>query len=193
MFSSRTQGGVVDRSLVRPRVEVNLSTFSYLFSELIQYCQARVSNIGELERRLDIVGFGVGVRLLELLSYRERSSRRDLKLLDALRFVHTTLWRYLFGRPAKDLEQSNNAEDEYMISDVDLFITKYISVPKEMGHLNCAAFVAGIVRGALDGAGFPSRVTAHNVAVPGQSQAKTTLLIKFDALVLQREQRLPSS
>lgn len=44
-----------------------------------------------------------------------------------------------------------------MISDVDLFITKYISVPKEMGHLNCAAFVAGIVRGALDGAGFPSR------------------------------------
>lgn len=58
--------------------------------------------------RLDIVGFGVGVRLLELLSYRERSSRRDLKLLDALRFVHTTLWRYLFGRPAKDLEQSNN-------------------------------------------------------------------------------------
>lgn len=137
--------------------QVNLSTFSYLFSELIQYCQARVSNIGELERRsvdpvkdahadpivvgrrharemsralsgrratswqrtdpstpcpnmhrLDTVGFGVGVRLLELLSYRERNSRRDLKLLDALRFVHTTLWRYLFGRPAKDLEQSNN-------------------------------------------------------------------------------------
>lgn len=51
----------------------------------------------------------------------------------------------------------SQAEDEYMISDVDLFITKYISVPKEMGHLNCAAFVAGIVRGALDGAGFPSR------------------------------------
>ena len=44
-----------------------------------------------------------------------------------------------------------------MISDSDLFVTKYISVPKDMGQLNCAAFVAGIVKGALDGAGFPAR------------------------------------
>ena len=49
------------------------------------------------------------------------------------------------------------ADDEYMISDFDLFVTKYVSVPKEMGHLNCNAFVAGIVRGVLDGAGFPAR------------------------------------
>lgn len=31
--------------------QVSLSSFAYLFSELVQYCQARVSNIGELERR----------------------------------------------------------------------------------------------------------------------------------------------
>lgn len=36
-------------------------------------------------------------------------------------------------------------------------MTKFVSVPREMGHLNPAAFVAGIVRGALDGAGFPAR------------------------------------
>ena len=44
-----------------------------------------------------------------------------------------------------------------MISDFDLFVTKYVSVPKELGHLNCNAFVAGIVGGVLDGAGFPAR------------------------------------
>ena len=44
-----------------------------------------------------------------------------------------------------------------MISDFDLFVNKYISVPKDMGALNCAAFVAGIVKGVLDGAGFPAR------------------------------------
>ena len=44
-----------------------------------------------------------------------------------------------------------------MISDTDLFVNRFISVPKDMGQLNCAAFVAGIVRGALDGAGFPAR------------------------------------
>lgn len=49
------------------------------------------------------------------------------------------------------------AEDEYMISDFDLYVTKYISVPKDMGQLNCAAFVAGVVKGALDGGGFPAR------------------------------------
>ncbi len=49
------------------------------------------------------------------------------------------------------------AEDEYMISDYDLFVIKFVSVPKEMGHLNCAAFVAGVVKGVLDGAGFPAR------------------------------------
>ena len=58
--------------------------------------------------RLDTVGFGVGIRLVELLVYRERNSRRDIRILDALRFVHSTLWRYLFGRTARDLEQSNN-------------------------------------------------------------------------------------
>lgn len=49
------------------------------------------------------------------------------------------------------------ADDEYMISDNDLFVNKFISVPRDMGQLNCAAFVAGIVRGVLDGAGFPAR------------------------------------
>jgi trafficking protein particle complex subunit 5 len=49
------------------------------------------------------------------------------------------------------------AEDEYMISDVDLFVNKYISVPRDMGQLNCAAFVAGIVKGVVDSAGFPAR------------------------------------
>jgi hypothetical protein len=55
------------------------------------------------------------------------------------------------------------AEDEYMISDFDLFVTKFVSVPKEMGHLNCNAFVAGIVGGVLDGAGFPARCVEYRI------------------------------
>ena len=149
--------------------------------------------------RLEDSGYGVGLRLLEVLSYRERNSRREVRLLEMLKFIHTSLWKCLFGRQARELEQSNTvslhadmhrfracpaalrnqskvtcmsvtslalcmmqrkcvqAEDEYMISDFDLFVTKYISVPKDMGQLNCAAFIAGIVKGALDGAGFPAR------------------------------------
>lgn len=57
--------------------------------------------------RLDIVGYGVGIRLLELGCFRDRAGRRDLHVLDALRFIHTPLWKSLFGHAARDLEQSN--------------------------------------------------------------------------------------
>ena len=44
---------------------------------------------------------------MELLCFREKTSRREIRLLDALKFVHSVLWKYLFGRQARDLEQSN--------------------------------------------------------------------------------------
>ena len=134
------------------------------------------------------------------MAWRERGARRDARALDALKFCHGPLWRALFGRQAKDLEQSNTviyferreggggkhvfsflfiasfsitpppppplqAEDEYMISDADLYVTRYAS--RGGSSVNVAAFVAGIVRGALSGAGFPARVTAHWVAPKG--------------------------
>ena len=36
--------------------------------------------------------------MLELLSLRERSSRRDTRLQGILQFIHTNVWRALFGR-----------------------------------------------------------------------------------------------
>lgn len=57
--------------------------------------------------RLEDAGYGVGLRLLEALSYRERGSRREVRLIEMLKFVHTTLWKCLFGRQARELEQSN--------------------------------------------------------------------------------------
>ena len=111
-------------------LQVSLSAFAFLFSELVQYCQVKVTNVGELERRsglhtlchlagparaasdgcccrLEDAGTGVGLRLVELLCFREKTSRRETRLLDALKFVHSVLWKYLFGRQARDLEQSN--------------------------------------------------------------------------------------
>lgn len=57
--------------------------------------------------RLEDLGLGVGLRLLEVLCYRDRNCKRELRLLEALKFVHSSLWKYLFGHQAKDLEQSN--------------------------------------------------------------------------------------
>jgi hypothetical protein len=36
--------------------------------------------------------------MLELLVVRERASRRDTRLQGILQFIHTNVWRALFGR-----------------------------------------------------------------------------------------------
>ena len=51
---------------------MSLSAFALLYSELVQYHQSRVASISELERRLERSGYGVGLRVLELLAYRSR-------------------------------------------------------------------------------------------------------------------------
>ena len=74
--------------------------------------------------RLDRIGFEVGTRTMELLSYREKAPRRKTELLDALKFVHSVAWPHMFGRPADDLQQAAAHEDEYMISDHDLITNR---------------------------------------------------------------------
>ncbi|GMP35679.1 hypothetical protein CsSME_00008037 [Camellia sinensis var. sinensis] len=210
---------ILDKPLSKGKQEVSLSAFAFLFSELVQYNQTQVDNITELERRLEDAGYAVGARVLELLCHREKvwnsfvryynlfselqlsdwyiflnynylGNRRETRLLGILSFVHSTVWKVLFGKVADSLEKGTEHEDEYMISEKELLVNRFISIPKDMGTFNCGAFVAGIVRGVLDGAGFPAVVTAHFVPVEGQQRPRTTILIKFSEEVLQREARL---
>eukprot|EP00271_Cylindrocystis_brebissonii_P008640 TRINITY_DN23109_c0_g1_i1.p1 TRINITY_DN23109_c0_g1~~TRINITY_DN23109_c0_g1_i1.p1 ORF type:complete len:198 (+),score=38.68 TRINITY_DN23109_c0_g1_i1:470-1063(+) len=187
---SKQAQNIVDRPLGKGKTEVSLSAFAYLFSEAVQYSQTRVTNINELERRLEDLGYGVGLRMLELLVHREKANRREIRLLGILSFVHSTVWKALFGKVADSLEKSTEHEDEYMISERELLVNRFISVPKDMGSFNCGAFVAGVVKGVLDNAGFPARVTAHFVPVEGQTRPRTTILIKFAQEVLVREVRM---
>ncbi|KAJ4974960.1 hypothetical protein NE237_008134 [Protea cynaroides] len=174
----------------RSKQEVSLSAFAFLFSELVQYNQTQVDNIAELERRLEDAGYAVGARVLELLCHRDKGNRRETRLLGILSFVHSTVWKVLFGKVADSLEKGTEHEDEYMISEKELLVNRFISIPKDMGTFNCGAFVAGIVRGVLDSAGFPAVVTAHFVPMEGQQRPRTTILIKFAEEVLRREARL---
>ncbi|GAA5979922.1 hypothetical protein JCM21900_003439 [Sporobolomyces salmonicolor] len=167
--NQKRTSAIYDRPLVKSRgAEVSLGAWAFLFGEIIQYTQKRVSGISEFEKRLSILGYRVGARLLELLPLRDylyplsslRSPpppTRTLRLLPILTYVHSTLYRYLFGRPADSLERSTENDDEYMIGDDDMIITRGVEVPKEMHELSCGALVAGIVEAVMDGAGFVSR------------------------------------
>jgi hypothetical protein len=105
--------------------QVSLAAFAFLFSELVQYHQSRVSNINELERkcvsprrnsrchrprgappaRLEEAGHGVGSRMLDLLCARDKANRREVRLQGILQFVHTNVWRSLFGRVRRQLRR----------------------------------------------------------------------------------------
>jgi hypothetical protein len=116
--------------------------------------------------RLSTVGYRVGIRLIELLPLRDSlppsTSRnatgppRQTRLLPVLHYVHTTLFRYLFGRPASSLEKSTENEDEYMIGDDDPVLDKGVQIPKDMSSLSTNALLAGIVEAVMDGLGFVS-------------------------------------
>ncbi|UKZ72735.1 hypothetical protein TrVFT333_000369 [Trichoderma virens FT-333] len=129
--------------------ELSQASFAFLFSEMVAYAQKRVKGIQELEHRLNVQGHSIGIKLLDLLLYREpvRTQLRPQNIVALLHFIKQNVWQHLFGRQADRLEKSTDAEkpDEYMIIDNEPLVNQYISVPREMSQLNCAAFVAGVV------------------------------------------------
>ncbi|KAL2152197.1 hypothetical protein VTH82DRAFT_5381 [Thermothelomyces myriococcoides] len=174
--------------------ELSQASFAYLFSEMVNYAQRRATGIQELEKRLNLQGHPIGLKLLDLLLTREppRSQTRPLTIIALLHFIKINLWTHLFGRQADRLEKSSDpsAPDEYMIVDNEPLVNAYISVPREMSQLNCAAYVAGIIEGVCDGAMFPARVTAHSVGGKEEGEmwpGKTVFLVKFQPEVLERE------
>lgn len=138
--------------------------------------------------RLNEQGYPLGLRLLALSHYRlpPRHAERSTRILPLLQFIHTSLWKQLFGRPADALERSSGNELEYMISDNEPLVNQYISVPKEMSQLNCGAFVAGIIEGVCDGGGMAAKVSAHGVGTD-MWVGKTVWLVRFEEEVVERE------
>ncbi|KAL4994867.1 NO signaling/Golgi transport ligand-binding domain-containing protein [Aspergillus recurvatus] len=199
---------IYDRHLNRSRnAESSRASFAFLFGEMVTYAQRRVTGIQDLERRLNEQGYPLGLRLLDLLFYRTMSSgsssalsssstsasppNRPLRILPLLHLIHGPLWRLLFNRPADALEHSVSPDtpNEYMITDNDPLVNTYISVPKEMNQLNCAAFVAGIIEGVCDGCGFEAKVTAHNQPTD-MWPSRTIFLLRFGESVMEREKVL---
>ncbi|KAL4920473.1 NO signaling/Golgi transport ligand-binding domain-containing protein [Aspergillus aurantiobrunneus] len=199
---------IYDRHLNRSRnAESSRASFAFLFGEMVTYAQRRVTGIQDLERRLNEQGYPLGLRLLDLLFYRTMSSssssalsssstsasppNRPLRILPLLHLIHGPLWRLLFNRPADALEHSVSPDtpNEYMITDNDPLVNTYISVPKEMNQLNCAAFVAGIIEGVCDGCGFEAKVTAHNQPTE-LWPSRTIFLLRFGESVMEREKVL---
>lgn len=69
-------------------------------------------------RRLNTLGYRIGMRVLELNAWRTESTskapKREIKFLPALMSIHTQVWRAVFGKPADAIEKSVENDDECM-------------------------------------------------------------------------------
>eukprot|EP00931_Biecheleriopsis_adriatica_P088163 TRINITY_DN62537_c0_g1_i1.p1 TRINITY_DN62537_c0_g1~~TRINITY_DN62537_c0_g1_i1.p1 ORF type:complete len:205 (+),score=45.47 TRINITY_DN62537_c0_g1_i1:50-616(+) len=184
----RRAKSVYDRSLQKPRNEPSLSMFAFLFAEVVDYCLKKANVMQELEERLHEMGRPVGVRVLDLYCLRENRNRRETRLLPMLNFISQPVWKQLFGHTA-ELLKGQDHENEYMLNDKALLVNRFISVPRDLGDVNCGAFVAGVVEGMLRSAEFPAKASAHTVEEPGGGSS-TTILIRFEESVMVRERRL---
>eukprot|EP01120_Amphizonella_sp_Union-15-10_P004340 TRINITY_DN14970_c0_g1_i1.p1 TRINITY_DN14970_c0_g1~~TRINITY_DN14970_c0_g1_i1.p1 ORF type:complete len:198 (-),score=30.85 TRINITY_DN14970_c0_g1_i1:68-661(-) len=180
---------VVDRKLPTKGFhnKVSLSAFSLLFSELIQYTHRRVHNVKDFERRLADIGYNVGLRLLEYISWKEKATKRETEFERILHFISNTVWKMLFGKNARP-EKSKQVAGRYMITEDETLVNKFISVPKDLAGLSCGSFVGGIVEGILYASEFLAKVTTHSVQVPENPRfPRTVILIELDKEVFERE------
>lgn len=170
------------------KLEISISSLSFLFCEVVNWSHRSSKGIQDLENRLNGLGYKIGQRTLELVKLRERfkNTKREIRLVEMLQFIHSTLWKSLFGEAANELERSQDISNEYMITDNCPLMAKFINIPKDYGNLNCSALTAGIIEGALDSAGFYAHVSAHSVPTDQMPQ-RTVFLIKVEEEVLIRE------
>ncbi|TIB01096.1 hypothetical protein E3P96_02497 [Wallemia ichthyophaga] len=163
--------------------EVALGSWALLFGEIINYNLNRVDGIGELESKLNWLGYRVGQRQLELMRWRAEGASRNPKqpttLIEVLQMVHTPIWKSLFNKPADSLERSKENSNEFMITDNTPLLSRSVCIPSDLKNLSTESFTAGIVESVLDGFNYKATVSAHSVPT-SQHPQRTTILIKLN-------------
>ncbi|KAF4651371.1 Trafficking protein particle complex subunit 5 [Perkinsus chesapeaki] len=187
------------RPIVAGTSEVSQSAVSHLFCEMVCYAVRRQGPDNEhLETKLQRMGASLGPGLMEL-SYmrdtsRSASKKRDYKILPVLYHVANYLWKSLFGHEAEVL--TTDQECEFYLADKEWCLNKFISLPpgsdsSDDNLVNCGAFAAGLVEGAIVSAGLACKCTAaYNSEDPEGEPMSITIIIDFDKSVIERQKRV---
>ena len=139
MSATTIKSGVLHRPLPRGDRTVSLSSFGFLFAELITYYQGRCTSMSDLESKLEGAGRDVGVRFLELVAFRDKPGKRETTVVGMLQFISGPAWQSLFGKHADALEKSTDQANQYMIRESEPITNHFISMPKEYSRVNVAS------------------------------------------------------
>jgi hypothetical protein len=150
----------------------------------VQYNYDRCSSLSDLTKKLEEQGYGIGIRVVELVGCREKLTKRETRIVGLLQYITQVIWRQIFSKPADNLEKHPEDEDSYMIYDRTCITNHFVSAPE---GFNCAAFMAGILSGILDSVRFNAKVTCCE---SDQGEDVTVFLVTFSQEVMNREKRL---
>ncbi|CAE7699815.1 unnamed protein product [Symbiodinium sp. CCMP2592] len=84
------------------------------------------------------LGIPAGVRILDLYVLRENRNKRETRLLPMLTFIAGPMWKNLFGHSA-ELFKAETDDNSYYVNDKTLLVNRFISVPRDLGAVNCGA------------------------------------------------------
>ena len=174
---------IYDKNLKMIRPEINLSTYSFLLSEIIQHFLEKKISTEEIEIELEKLGENIGPRVLELISFREKSYKHEIKHVEMLKFIHSNVWKLLFGRNADSLEKAKDSEGEYMIKDYNLPFIKYISEQR----FSLASLMCGILKSILVCAGFDCKLNYYLTEEGSEKKTLVVFIIEFSKDVLKKE------
>ena len=194
----------LDRQLIRGDEVTRVSTSAvyFLFNELCVRTKCR--DPVEWESRLATLGQAAGARSYEISLIREPLRHRKTGAEDILvTVVAGMLWPRWFGK--KGEVQRELGSESFLIVEENLSLTQFArSMPSEYystsdnpenpakplleSVLSLAAYVGGMVEGALHSAGFPAKVSSFED--PNRPQAHKSLFrVEFEPVVLERERR----
>ncbi|EER06315.1 41-2 protein antigen, putative [Perkinsus marinus ATCC 50983] len=182
-----------------PKGKVSQASVAHLFSEMVCYAVRRQGPDNEhLESKLHKMGASMGPGLLELTYMRDTSRnmsrKRDYKVLPLLYHIATYLWKALFGHEAEVL--TTDQECEFYLADKQWILNKFISLPpvsddSDDNFVNCAAFAAGLIEGAINAVGMQCKCTAaYTSEDPETDPMAITIIVDFDRSVIDRQKRV---
>ncbi|CAH8595250.1 unnamed protein product [Schistosoma bovis] len=107
----KNSAAILEKSLTKLRGDVNIASFAYLFVELVKYSMRNVSSMDLVQKRLSDFGKFVGERMIDVVYLRDKSTKRDIRLYNALIFLKSNFWKNLFNKEADELERDGMDEN----------------------------------------------------------------------------------
>ncbi|KAF4678476.1 Trafficking protein particle complex subunit 5 [Perkinsus olseni] len=162
------------RPILAGTTEVSQAAVSHLFCEMVCYAVRRQGPDNEhLETKLHRMGASLGPGLLELTYMRDTSRsmsrKRDYKVLPLLYHIASYLWKTLFD--SSPLPPGSDESEDNLV--------------------NCGAFAAGLVEGALNAAGMPCKcASAYTSDDPEADPMAITIIVDFEKGVIERQRRV---